>query len=109
MISERHPEQPLTQKFCIDGADLVECIAQPAKVAEPFGDLFAGGIWYIFSVRSAAGLTDHQIPLGAMSWTIATVTGWSTASLVGLGQRAAQQAVEWRQVAQQLAAAFSKG
>ena len=85
MISERHPEQPLTQKFCIDGADLVERIAQPAKVAEPFGNLFAGGIWYIFSVRTPARPTDHQISLRAVSRTIATMTVWPAASLVGLG------------------------
>jgi hypothetical protein len=74
------------QKFCIDGADLVECLAQPAKVAEPLGNLVAGGVWYIFSVGTPARLTDHQISLRAVPRTVATMTVRPTAPLVGLGQ-----------------------
>jgi hypothetical protein len=75
-----------SQEFCVDRADLVQYIPQLAKVAEPFGDLFASGVWYIFSVGTSARLTDHQISLRAMARTVATMAVRPTAPLVGFGQ-----------------------
>ena len=79
-----------TQEFGVDRADLVECFAQPVKVVDQFGDLFAGGIRHIISARAAARLTDHQISLRPVPRSVATVAVRPAASLVGLGQCATQ-------------------
>jgi hypothetical protein len=96
------------QEFCIDRANLVEHLADPAKILDQVRDLKIRIVGYVVPSQSPTRLADAEIPLGPMSWSVHTMTIWPTAALVCLDQRAAQHLLDRWQVAHQLTAAFAQ-
>lgn len=98
------------QKFGVDRTDLVEHLAQFAKVGEELADFGVGCIRHVADAWALAGLTDRgKISLGAVTRPVDTVAVGPPATLVGLDQRAAQYLLDRRQAAREPMATFAQG
>src|SRR5215472_17726373 len=64
---------------------------------------------HMVHLRSQAGIADRQIILGAMTWAVGTLASRLAASFVALDERAAQDRLERRQLAQECVAALPQG
>src|SRR5215471_17718328 len=64
---------------------------------------------HVVHLRSQAGIADRQIILGAMTWAVGTLASRLAASFVALDERAAQDRLERRQLAQECVAALPQG
>src|SRR6516165_5227177 len=63
---------------------------------------------HIVHLRPQAGIADRQVILGAMTGAVGTLASRLAASFVALDERAAQDRLERRQLAQEGVAAFSQ-
>src|SRR5215831_18248521 len=96
------------RKLGVDRADLVERLAHVAVVVEVLGHFHEGIVRHVVDLRALSGRADRQIAFGAVAAIVGAVAARSAAALVLLEQRAAQDACEWRECAQELLAALAQ-
>src|SRR5215831_12952634 len=96
------------QELGVDRTDLVERLAYVAVVVEVLGDFAERVVRHVVHLRTLTGRADGQIALGAVAAIVGAVAARPSAALVLLEQRAAQEACERRQAAQELVAALAQ-
>jgi len=87
-------------QFVIDGADLVQDLAETMVVGETLAGLALIVLWDVIHLRLAAIVTDRQVVLGPMTRTVGALASWLAARFVALDERAPQQTIEGWHVAQ---------
>ena len=97
-----------TQQFAIDLADLLQDLVDLMVTAQTFGDLGVILLGHVIHLRPAAGIAHGEVVLGAMTETAGAFASRLAARFVALDERAAQQTLEWGQLAQQLLSAPSQ-
>jgi hypothetical protein len=92
----------------IDGADLVQNLAETVVVGETLAGLALIVLGEVIHLRLPAIVTDREVVLGAMTATASALASRLAAGLVALDEGAPQKTTEGRQVAQELSAASTQ-
>src|SRR5262245_32511605 len=92
----------------VDRTDLVERLAHVAVIVEVLGHFAESVVRHVVDVWALIGRADRQIALGAVAAIVGTMAARPAAALVLLEQRAAQDACERRECAQELLAALAQ-
>ena len=84
----------------IDGADLVQDLAETMVVGETLAGLALIVLGDVIHLRLPAIVTDREVVLGAMTGAAGAFASRLAAWLVALDERTPQEAIERRKVAQ---------
>ena len=84
----------------IDGADLVQNLAETMVVGETLAGLALIVQGDVIHLRLPAIVTDREVVLGAMTGAACTLASWLAAWFVALDEGAPQKTIERWQVAQ---------
>jgi hypothetical protein len=84
----------------IDGADLVQDLAETVVVGETLAGLALIVLGEVIHLRLPAIVTDREVVLGAMTATASALASRLATGLVALDEGAPQKTIEGRQVAQ---------
>jgi len=87
-------------QFVIDGADLVQDLAETMVVGETLAGLALIVLGDVIHLRLAAIVTDRQVVLGPMTRTVGALASRLAAWFVALDEGAPQKTIEGWQVAQ---------
>src|SRR5215467_4807112 len=93
------------EELGVDRTDLVERLAHVAVIVEVLGNFGERVVRHVIDLWALIGRADRQIVLGTVAAIVGTMAAWPAAALVLLEQRAAQDACERWQRAQELLAA----
>jgi hypothetical protein len=97
------------QQFAVDLADCLQDLAGSVIVGQELRCLRARLLWHVIHLRPQARVAHRQIILGAMARAVGAFASRLAASFVALDKGAAQDGLEWGQLAQNGFAAFSQG
>ena len=97
------------QQLAIDLADLLQDLAGSMVVGQQLGGLGVRLLRHVIHLWPQARVAHRKIILGTMAWTVGAFASRLATAFVTLDERATQDGLEWRQLAQKRLAAFAQG
>lgn len=96
------------QQLVIDVADLVQDLAKATVVGQGLGGVAVVVLRNVIHLRAPLVMTDGEVVLGAMASATGAFAARLATGYVALDEGTTEQTIEWRYLAQQLAASSAQ-